>query len=210
NNLTGAPGVSSTVVTNTLAAKPTNIGQMYRWTPSSVLPIDLISFSGINFGKENHLDWTAGSQTNNDYFTLLRSSEGTIFSEVTRIDGAGTCSMPMSYSAIDEEPFPGTTYYQLKWTDFNGGFGTSAIIALTCNDTGQKAAIFPNPVNSILTVSYLKKDSHYSIVDLTGKMIREGDIAADNPWIDVSHITDGFYFLVINEKLYYKIFIQHG
>ncbi|CAN5226679.1 hypothetical protein BH09BAC5_BH09BAC5_01310 [soil metagenome] len=107
----------------------------YRFTPTcgtcSTLPIELLSFTGsLISNKTNRLEWSCASETNNEYFTLERSSDGINFQDVTRIQGAGNSTQPTNYS-FDDATFPGTyNYYRLKQTDFNGRtetFGTVVI-----------------------------------------------------------------------------------
>ena len=69
--------------------------------------------------------------------------------------------------------------------------------------------VFPVPANTILNVSNLRKQSHYTIIDCIGNIVIKGQISKDNGTIDVSEISDGIYFLLLNEELCYKIIITH-
>jgi len=209
NNSSAAPTSSSTVNTQNIATKPAT-GQRYRWTPISGAPIQLISFTGENVGKENVLHWSVATQTINDYFTLLHSPDGVSYSEVTRVDGAGTTSQLMEYSAIDDSFFSDVTYYRLKWTDFNGRSEYSNIIALENSIVQPTAAIlYPNPTSTVLNIQNLSANTHYIIFDLQGKIIREGELEKSNPVIDISEMSDGIYFLEMGDDVRHKVVICH-
>jgi hypothetical protein len=94
------------------------------------LPIELLSFNAEACEKLVCLDWTSATETNNDYYTVERSAEGTDFQKVTTVDGAGNSSAVLNYSAVDTDPLNGVSYYRLKQTDFNGLYSNSGIVAV--------------------------------------------------------------------------------
>jgi hypothetical protein len=115
------------------------------------LPIELISFSAIPLEKEVQLNWSTASETNNDYFTIERSTNGIDFEEIENLAGAGNSSVILDYSAIDKNPILGTSYYRLKQTDFNGDFSYSDIVSVQFEGTKpNNIRLFPNPNNGQL------------------------------------------------------------
>ena len=95
------------------------------------LPIELISFTGDNYGDYNILKWLTASETNNNYFTLEKSVDAVNFVVAGIVDGAGNSSMSKSYSLIDKTPYGPLTYYRLRQTDFNGDSDVSELIAVS-------------------------------------------------------------------------------
>ena len=108
-------------------------GASLKCTP---LPIELILFTGENFGDYNLLKWLTATETNNDYFTLEKSYDGVVFDFVGKVDGAGNSVELKSYNLTDNK-INDITYYRLKQTDFNGENKTSSLIAVTRN-TNEK------------------------------------------------------------------------
>jgi hypothetical protein len=86
---------------------------------STVLPIELISFTGTQQKDGNLLKWTTATETNNNYFTIEKSNNGLDFEMVDKIKGAGNSTTIKSYSLIDRNPYS-MTYYILSQTDYNG------------------------------------------------------------------------------------------
>jgi hypothetical protein len=87
-----------------------------------ILPIDLLSFVSVIKPDRIFLNWTTGSEINNDYFTLERSRDLYGWEVLGFVEGAGNSSVPIDYSFSDLRPLDGLAYYRLKQTDFDGAF----------------------------------------------------------------------------------------
>jgi hypothetical protein len=86
------------------------------------LPIELISYSPEVKPDRINLNWTTGSEINNDYFTIERSRDLYGWEVMGFVEGAGNSSVPIDYSFSDLNPLDGLAYYRLKQTDFDGAF----------------------------------------------------------------------------------------
>lgn len=86
---------------------------------TTVLPIELFSFTGVVKGDNNILNWTTATETNNDYFSIGKSSNGYDFESIGQVRGAGNSTMSRTYKLVDDSPFT-MTYYTLSQTDYNG------------------------------------------------------------------------------------------
>lgn len=149
--LYGVPGVITNTTNNTvtvqIATNPTLsnpnewLEDMYPvWTlvdNSDPLPIELVRFTGECGDGSIELKWTTWTETNNDFFTVERSNNGTDFEVVDVIEGAGNSNQSITYNATDNLPYGGTSYYRLKNTDFTGKSEYSEIIAVTCGNDGN-------------------------------------------------------------------------
>ncbi|MGP8214542.1 MAG: beta strand repeat-containing protein [Bacteroidia bacterium] len=87
---------------------------------SSPLPIQLTSFTAQCQNYYALLQWTTATETDNDYFTIDRTQDGINFTTIAVVKGAGTSSASHTYSAIDESPLPGISYYRISQTDLDG------------------------------------------------------------------------------------------
>jgi|GEM_PF-2783097 len=94
------------------------------------LPIQLISFKGKKVGIDNELEWTTASELNNDFFTVERTYDGTIFETVGTQNGAGNSSDLLDYFLLDYNVRPVINYYRLKQTDFDGQSTFSDMISI--------------------------------------------------------------------------------
>ena len=110
------------------------------------LPIELISFEGMNMHTHNLIFWTTASETNNSYFTLERTTDGINFIELTRINGAGTSTSTNSYSYADLTYERELNYYRLTQTDFDG---KSEIFGLILINNLQTASSIVKVINML-------------------------------------------------------------
>jgi hypothetical protein len=141
------------------------------------LPIELLSFHGKNEGTKNRLVWSTSSETNNDYFSLEHSADGSSFETFVTKDGAGNSSVNIDYFEYDRSPFNGVTYYRLKQTDFNGEFTYSSIISVE-NKLNEIAVtnVHPNPTTDNINFDFsspVKGILKIRIYDFTGRLVVE-------------------------------------
>ncbi len=120
----------------------------------STLPIKLISFyAKNNFSNTIILSWKTATEIDNDFFTIERSKDGYGWEEVAQIVGAGNSSSILAYSATDDYPYSGISYYRLKQTDYDGQFSYSDVKSVTlAKRTVNQIKLYPNPTYDKITV----------------------------------------------------------
>jgi hypothetical protein len=104
----------------------------------SPLPIELFHFDAQCSDNKHavNVHWSTASETNNDYFTIEKSSDGTHFEEIGTVKGAGHSVKLIDYQFTDNEYAAGVTnYYRLKQTDFDGTTKRFSMIAVNCENT---------------------------------------------------------------------------
>lgn len=166
------------------------------------LPVELINFEAIL--KENNtvkIDWQTASELNNDFFTLERSTNGTNWEEITKIEGAGNSSSLLEYSTIDNKSNAGTTYYRLKQTDFDGQFEYSKVKSVNTDEIeNYQITIFPNPVNNQITIlGHSTEIEEVTIINVLGQDVTMSTrIIGKNDTktiVDMSRLDSGTYFI---------------
>ena len=176
------------------------------------LPIELTEFKGICKGNSRELDWTTATETNNDYFTIESSKNGIDWTFVAKVQGAGNSNMVKNYSYEDLTP-ESVLYYRLTQTDFNGQFKTFDPIVVNCADTKDKSiSIFPNPFQSVISVSLLNisdENINVNIYDMYGKLIEKSTYGISNGFnnmisLDMGDLPAGVYYLEVKATNYVK------
>jgi hypothetical protein len=155
------------------------IAQMATFISTSsliVLPIDLISFTGQCNNNHIALNWTTATETNNDYFTIERSEDGSDWGVLGTVKSAGPSSANQEYSFTADETKNEISYFRLKQTDQDGKFKYFNIIQVNnCNNGNTAVNIYPNPTNGITLNGsiHLKANETYTIeiFDKLGKMV---------------------------------------
>ncbi len=136
-----APVLSRTGVTDAnISTAQTFVIGTYNQV-ATPLPIQLISFKGKKVGIDNELEWTTASELNNDFFTIERTYDGTIFETVGTQSGAGNSNALLDYFLIDYNVRPVINYYRLKQTDYDGQFTFSDVISIDNTDAKSSKLI---------------------------------------------------------------------
>jgi PKD repeat protein len=187
---------------------------------SCTLPIELVSFFGEYKAPKTQLKWTTLSETNNDYFTIERSTDGIHYEMLGTVDGAGNSNNPISYSFDDENPFMGTNYYRLTQTDFDGKFVRYDPFEVMVNDEATEFLVFPNPTEDVFNLdfsSYSFEPVTIKVMDLAGKIVYGTILQSSFDKrvtfkLDASNFIDGTYLIYIQQedRLYSKkVTVKH-
>lgn len=167
--------------------------------PANPLPVELLYFNATVTGDEVLLEWSTATESDNDFFVVEKTKDGLNFEEVAKIDGAGNSSFILKYQTLDENPYPGKSYYRLQQVDFSGHFSYSDLVQVSFESNGFTWNIYPNPVyDQVVNVAFSTPsatDIELRLVDVTGKVhfrtILTGDAVA-LPY----DLAPGAYFLV--------------
>lgn len=122
------------------SCSPFNLNWGGTSTLSCVLvPIELSYLKGSQKGMYNFIEWQTATETNNDYFTLERSSDGIHFEEIKILPGSGTTSLPSYYSFQDHNFTPdAVNYYRLSQTDHMGFPKISGMVSVNNSFDNRK------------------------------------------------------------------------
>ena len=142
------------------------------------LPVTLLKFSGSKVNNTtNLLRWTTSTEANNAGFEILRSNDGVKFAKLNYVESKavnGNSNTTLNYTFTDNATLKGTNYYRLNQLDKNGKSTLSEIVVIKEKSTFDVASIYPNPVQSSMTLGItapiaLKAKS--VITDMTGKTV---------------------------------------
>lgn len=171
-------------------------------------PIELLSFSGEVKTDGNLLKWATASETNNDFFTVERSVDGSNFIAVGRVDGAGTSFATINYQFIDHAAPNGMAYYRLSQTDYNNKSTTSNTISLMRERASMGFGIvqvFPVPITETVNVAIntLKAGAvNLQLFNATGQLVWQQNTNCVSGYntltIDFPY-SSGIYLLTVND-----------
>lgn len=155
------------------------------------LPIELKDFNLSCEPEVVNVSWTTATEANNDFFTVERSRDGIHFESLAVVDGSGTSSTDKEYTWVDEKPLPGTSYYRLSQTDFNGNKETFEIQSISCFDHEQ-VLIYPNPFDNQITLS-TRHSGDIELLDGTGKIVMKASFEAGRTTLSTNELSAGTY-----------------
>jgi photosystem II stability/assembly factor-like uncharacterized protein len=146
------------------------------------IPVELTSFQALTENKVINLTWSTATETNNSHFEVERKFKNQEWEKIGEIGGAGTTTLPQTYSFKDDlsfKSYEGKILYRLKQVDFDGTYEYSKIVSVDVNFTPTNYSIsqnYPNPFNPNTKISYSisKGEGNFvtiKIYDLLGKEI---------------------------------------
>lgn len=143
-----------------------------------VLPIELNYFTATCDANGNaQLVWETATETNNHFFTIERSDDGSRFYAIATLNGAGNSASPIRYSYTDVSERPQMVYYRLRQTDYNGAselFPVRVFNNEACTHQSNGVSVFPNPALNRLVLQWSnEEESPYTIEvrDLLGRVM---------------------------------------
>lgn len=175
-------------------------------TPSNPLSINLQSFTACAINNIIDITWKTATETNNNYFSVLRSHDGINFNVIQLIPGAGNSDFLCYYNIADNYPYYGISYYQLKQTDYDGKSTYSNIISVT-NEKSNDVVIFLNSLNSQITIfmndTSQNNNNELHIYKSSGEIMIQTKLINQETLIDASNFSSGIYVysVIANDKI---------
>lgn len=127
---------------------------------TTIIPVELKSFTVQADGKVVNLNWITATEINNKGFEIERSQNVQVskmnWERIGYVPGFGTTTEPKSYSYTDNKVATGTYHYRLKQIDFNGTFKYSGEIEISLQVPLEFSLDqnFPNPFNPATQIEY--------------------------------------------------------
>ncbi len=128
---------------------------------SSIIPVELASYSYCVNGNNVELKWTTATETNNQGFQVERSQKSDVKSQnswetIGFVNGKGTTTEKSDYSYIDKNLQPGKYFYRLKQIDMDGSFyySNELEVSIEYPFVFKLEQNYPNPFNPITVISW--------------------------------------------------------
>ena len=142
----------------------------------TVIPVELKSF--IAKKQANGvvlLSWETATERNNAGFDVEKSTNGTLFSTIGFVKGAGNSVALNSYNFTDNNVF-NTVYYRLKQMDNNGKTAYSPVVSVQKDKGKFTVNVFPNLITreSELTIDLINASDAaraLSVFDANGRLV---------------------------------------
>lgn len=100
-----------------------------------------------------NIDWTTAPEGDAYIYSVQRSANRTTWDVVTTVMGHQDATAPNQYSAVDQTPLAGVSYYRIKRSNSNDIHVFSESTEVTLDLSAVTAvSVYPNPVADILTI----------------------------------------------------------
>ena len=184
-----APAAATAQVTISFTSDRADEILTYTFTANSslcgiiVLPIELMGFYATQMAEGIKLNWSTATETNNNYFMVEYSFDGTNFIPYTEVKGAGNSYVRKDYTCMFIENTEGKKpYFRLKQVDYNGQYQYSSVItlggsigSLTTSLYSNITAYYNEDNEQIITKFHLDYPQQVNVIlyDLVGNKIQE-------------------------------------
>ena len=136
-----------------------------------------------------NLEWITASETNNKYFSVQRSTNGSEFTEIAKVPGAGNSTSMLKYLYKDLNPIPGINYYRLVQYDHDNKTSQSNIVAIRY-DSKIHFQLLKNPVSDEVILDIFTEtqtDINIEFINNQGQKIYSSQ----------QHLSDGKQLVVV-------------
>jgi hypothetical protein len=162
---------------------------------NTILPLQLISFTGSKQAAGNMLSWQTANEQNTKRFELERSANGSSFARIATIAAAGAGSH--RYSHTDAATQHGTVWYRLKMIDADGKFSYSPVVIIQPN-ANNAIALFPNPAKNLVNIQVGNRtllNTTAQVMDAKGALVQAIKLTGYNQQFNVAPLAKGMYLL---------------
>jgi hypothetical protein len=185
----------------------------YTRSDNGALPVTFSSFTAQKQDKIVKLNWTTEQEFNSSHFIIERSADGRTWQSLASIAAAGNSSNHLEYTAYDNFPLNGTSYYRIKQVDKDGRLQVSVIRPVNF-DAGYSITVAPNPAKDFITVTLDKISNAVSTIQFfntAGNIIFTEKTNLSKININTAAFARGLYFIKISnagEVAVQKVLLQ--
>ena len=152
----------------------------YFYNSSILLPLEWLSFKATPITNDGAnkvaLAWETASEKDVVDFNVERSDDGKVFTKIGAAIPANNKVSKSSYTAYDDKPLSGVSYYRIRQTDVDGKTSVTKIESVTLNSKKAvgKFTFYPNPIQKGTPLSILTDVQgafDFKVIDMTGKVM---------------------------------------
>lgn len=194
------PTGSGNTTTNTVGSLPvSDAGSAWVLVQGSTpLPVELLLFDARLEGGTVRCTWSTASEQNNDYFTVERSGDGTVFTDIGEVEGSGTSLVMHDYAFTDEQPLSGLSYYRLRQTDLDGTNTWSEVAAVWRDAPSSDLVVYPNPASGAFNITGVGPDFvSVRLVDAAGRGVKHWRAAG---LLGIADVPAGSYTVIVERS----------
>lgn len=147
-------------------------------TTTNLLPVSLTAYKAQLHAGKVFVTWSTETEVNSKNFTVEKTRDQVNYELVATVDAAGQVNINHNYSATDNNPYTGISYYRLSQTDQDNKTVYYELKKITNNPDAFTAKQITGE-NGMLTlqINSAKSDKvKIKIFDLSGRLIWREDL----------------------------------
>ena len=178
----------------------------------SIMPIVAlpVTFNGFFATKNNNnviLNWSTAQELNNQHFEIQRSFDGSNWTVIAIMLGAGNSDNVQQYSFTDKNMTAAVVYYRIRQVDVDGKYEYSTVKTIRANEASPTTKIYAtgNTVN-IEFNKEVKSPITVRIINMNGQVIGQRDYqqASYKLTIDLNNHINGVHMVQLQDNTGWK------
>jgi len=168
-----------------------------------ILPVKFYSFYVARYNNNIVLNWNTAQELNNNNFEVQRSFDGSSWSVMAVVLGAGNSSSVQQYSYTDKNMTAAVAYYRIRQVDLDGKYEYSTIKTIKANEAAPTTRIYAN--SNTVNVGFNKEVKNpitVRILNMNGQVIAQRDFqqAAYRITMNTNNDLTGTYVVQLNDN----------
>jgi len=169
---------------------------------NSILPVVYTSFYATRNNNNVVLTWSTAEETNNKNFEVQRSLDGSSWTTIAVMMGAGSTSLSQMYSFTDKSMTSPVAYYRICQTDANGKSTYSVIKTIRLNAATSTTKIYA--ANKTVNIEFnqeIKNPVTIRLMNLNGQIIAQQNVqqAAYRVTMNGNNFQSGIYVVQVTD-----------
>ena len=174
-------------------------------TVEAPLPIKLLSLNIAPTAQGAELNWITLSEENFSHFEVQHSADGSEFTTLETIKGAGKNTWAKQYYTTKVQANEGANFYRLKNIDHDGTFDYSPVVSYNKGQSEGKLSLitYPNPAKDVLTAQVTNQSTsslQITILNTLGQVVTIQEMAGVAQTIQVGNLKPGQYTIIIRSE----------
>lgn len=160
------------------------------------LPIEILSLNSNCENGKATLNWSMPLQTEIDYYTIERTTDGTNYEIIATKSIDINNSLMDNFTFTDDKYLNGTMHYRLKFYGFNGKVYHLVNRTVKCGVIPE-INIYPNPSTGFIYIDGLAQNSQVIIKDILGQVVFHNYLSEQKTTIDLNSRKNGVYIIEV-------------
>ena len=191
NNSLSGPAIAS----SSTGSYPTGFATL------STLPVTFTAFTAAANGSDITLTWSTSQEFNNNNFEVQRSFDGSNWTVISVVMGAGNANTAANYKVVDHNMTAAAAYYRIRQVDLDGNYSFSAVKTIS-SQLNTTAKIYAADKNVHVDLgNSAKSNVHITVYNSNGQALLQQTYANATGKISLSNINvnTGIYIVQVTD-----------
>jgi hypothetical protein len=163
----------------------------------SPLPVHIMNIAA----DCRQVSWQSGNESQGTLYNVQASVNGSEWTVLGSIKGAGDQSGINSYSFNLSDKAKGMMFFRIVSNSVDG-VDVSRIIKSGCSQYETKYVVYPNPVTNEFNINGLAEGAIVRMYNSTGSLVYETVYDGSNSMVNMDDMKPGLYILQINDETF--------